>query len=65
MNRNYSFDIFFGLCIKTFIISYYRYLSIMANFSSNDHFNLQKVARKNILELLPYRCARDVRLCSD
>lgn len=24
-------------------------------------FDLQKVARKNILELTPYRCARDVR----
>lgn len=26
----------------------------------NINFDLQKVARKNILELLPYRCARDV-----
>jgi len=23
-------------------------------------FDLQKIARKNILELVPYRCARDV-----
>ena len=34
----------------------------MASFEvvATQLFDLQKIARKNILELVPYRCARDV-----